>query len=51
MSVANSVSLVSFRTEFKYLADVPVLTMDVNESFKGDDGKRADMMEKVSDGG
>lgn len=35
--------------EFKYLSDVPVLTIDVNEDFKGNDLKSADMIEKVSD--
>lgn len=35
--------------EFEYLGDVPVLTIDVNEDFKGNDLKNADMIEKVSD--
>ena len=35
--------------EFDYLNEVPVLTMDVNEEFKGNNNKRADMIEKVSD--
>lgn len=34
-------------TEFEYLNDVPVLTVDVNEDFKGDKIKSADMIEKV----
>uniref|UniRef100_A0A665VZN8 Deoxycytidine kinase n=1 Tax=Echeneis naucrates TaxID=173247 RepID=A0A665VZN8_ECHNA len=37
-------------TEFEYLSDVPVLTIDADENFKGSDSKRADMIEKVSDG-
>lgn len=36
--------------EFDYLSDVPVLTIDVNEEFKGNNTKSADMIEKVSDG-
>lgn len=35
--------------EFEYLSDVPVLTIDVNEDFKGNKTKSADMIEKVSD--
>lgn len=35
--------------EFEYLSDVPVLTMDVNEDFKGSKTKSANMVEKVSD--
>lgn len=35
--------------EFDYLSDVPVLTIDVNEEFKGHNIKSADMIEKVSD--
>lgn len=41
--------LLAPRMEFEYLNDVPVLTIDVNEDFKGDEVKRADMIEKVSD--
>lgn len=37
-------------TEFEYLNDVPILTLDVSEDFKGDQIKGADMIEKVSDG-
>ncbi|XP_037341101.2 deoxycytidine kinase [Pungitius pungitius] len=33
--------------DFEYLSDVPVLTMDVNEDFKGDEIQSADMIEKV----
>ncbi|KAM8828612.1 deoxycytidine kinase isoform 1-T1 [Spinachia spinachia] len=33
--------------EFEYLSDVPVLTMDVNEDFKGNELQSADMIEKV----
>lgn len=35
--------------EFEYLSDVPVLTIDVNEDFKVNKTKCADMIEKVSD--
>lgn len=35
--------------EFEYLNNVPVLTIDVNEDFKGNDLKSANMLEKVSD--
>lgn len=41
--------LLAPRMEFEYLNDVPVLTIDVNEDFKGNEIKRADMIEKVSD--
>lgn len=34
--------------EYEYLNDVPVLTIDVNEDFKGNKTKCADMIEKVS---
>ncbi len=34
--------------DFEYLSDVPVLTMDVNEDFKGKAIRSADMIEKVS---
>uniref|UniRef100_A0A8C6V210 Deoxycytidine kinase n=1 Tax=Neogobius melanostomus TaxID=47308 RepID=A0A8C6V210_9GOBI len=33
--------------EFEYLNNVPVLTIDVNEDFKGNKNKSADMIEKV----
>ncbi|KAJ8339238.1 hypothetical protein SKAU_G00360240 [Synaphobranchus kaupii] len=39
----------TMRMEFDYLHDVPVLTLDVNEDFKGDKIKRADMIEKVKE--
>ncbi|XP_029299985.1 deoxycytidine kinase [Cottoperca gobio] len=35
--------------EFEYLSNVPVLTMDVNDDFKGNDIKSADMIEKVKE--
>lgn len=35
--------------DFEYLNQVPVLTIDVNEDFKGNEIKSADMIEKVSD--
>lgn len=55
MDVASSSLTVSpvlsaHRTDFEYLNDVPVLTMDVNEDFKGNHSKSVDMIEKVSDG-
>ncbi|XP_061119191.1 deoxycytidine kinase isoform X1 [Conger conger] len=39
----------TMRMEFDYLYDVPVLTLDVNEDFKGDKIKCADMIEKVKE--
>lgn len=33
--------------DFDYLCEVPVLTLDVNDDFKGDKFKCADMIEKV----
>lgn len=42
-------SLLTHRTEFEYLNEVPILTIDVNENFKDDQFKSADMVEKVSD--
>lgn len=33
--------------DFDYLCEVPVLTLDVNDEFKGDKFKCADMIEKV----
>lgn len=36
-------------TEFEYLNDVPILTIDVNEDFKGSEIKKADMIEKVKE--
>lgn len=43
------VSPLAHSMDFEYLKDVPVLTMDVNEEFKGNGIKSADMIEKVSD--
>lgn len=37
----------TMRMEFEYLNNVPVLTLDVNEDFKEDKVKCADMVEKV----
>lgn len=34
--------------DFDYLSEVPVLTLDVNDDFKGDNFKCADMIEKVA---
>ncbi|KAI1904674.1 hypothetical protein AGOR_G00008130 [Albula goreensis] len=39
----------TMRMEFEYLNDVPVLTLDVNEDFKLDKTKSAEMIEKVKD--
>ncbi|XP_006627191.2 deoxycytidine kinase [Lepisosteus oculatus] len=39
----------TMRMDFDYLNDVPVLTLDVNEDFKGDKRKCATMIEKVSE--
>ncbi|XP_051907144.1 deoxycytidine kinase isoform X1 [Hippocampus zosterae] len=36
-------------TDFEYLADLPVLTLDAAEDFKGNQSKSADMMEKVKE--
>ncbi|XP_077593330.1 deoxycytidine kinase isoform X1 [Stigmatopora nigra] len=36
-------------TEFEYLANVPVLTLDATEEFKGSQDKCSDMMEKVKE--
>ncbi|KAK3524542.1 hypothetical protein QTP70_029857 [Hemibagrus guttatus] len=35
--------------DFDYLCEVPILTLDVNDDFKGDKFKCADMIEKVKD--
>ncbi|XP_005808658.1 deoxycytidine kinase [Xiphophorus maculatus] len=35
--------------DFEYLSDVPVLTLDVNDDFKQNDSKSADMIEKVKE--
>ncbi|XP_076850520.1 deoxycytidine kinase [Brachyhypopomus gauderio] len=35
--------------EFNYLSEVPILTLDVNDDFKGNTVKCADMLEKVKD--
>ncbi|KAF7659603.1 hypothetical protein LDENG_00295710 [Lucifuga dentata] len=37
----------TMNTEFEYLNNVPVLTLDVNKDFKRDEIKGADMIEKV----
>ncbi|XP_036385545.1 deoxycytidine kinase [Megalops cyprinoides] len=39
----------TMRMEFEYLNDVPILTLEVNEDFKGDKVKCADMIEKVKE--
>lgn len=47
--MTNRMSLLAHSMEFEYLSDVPVLTIDVNEDFKGNEIKSAHMIEKVSD--
>ena len=42
-----SFDLLTISMEFEYLNNVPVLTLDVNEDFKGDQIKCANMLEKV----
>ncbi|XP_076019794.1 deoxycytidine kinase [Genypterus blacodes] len=39
----------TMRTEFDYLNDVPILTIDVNEDFRGNKIKAGDMIEKVKE--
>lgn len=39
--------LLAHRMEFEYLSDVPVLTIDVSEDFRGNEIRSADMIEKV----
>ncbi|KAJ8286929.1 hypothetical protein GJAV_G00045010 [Gymnothorax javanicus] len=39
----------TMRMDFDYLCDVPVLTLDVNEDFKGDNMKYDNMIEKVKE--
>ncbi|KAM6985478.1 deoxycytidine kinase [Aplochiton taeniatus] len=39
----------TMRMEFDYLNNVPILTLDVNEDFKGDKVKCGDMIEKVKE--
>lgn len=36
-----------YRTDFDYLQEIPVLTLDVNEDFKGKKDKYDHMIEKV----
>lgn len=33
--------------EFDYLSEIPILTLDVNEDFKGDKEKYTNLIEKV----
>ncbi|MGH0184722.1 UNVERIFIED_CONTAM: hypothetical protein FKN15_015894 [Acipenser sinensis] len=37
----------TMRMEYEHLNDIPILTLDTNEDFKGDKIKCADMIEKV----
>uniref|UniRef100_A0A8C5SUS0 Deoxycytidine kinase n=1 Tax=Laticauda laticaudata TaxID=8630 RepID=A0A8C5SUS0_LATLA len=39
----------TLRTEFEYLQKIPVLTLDVNEDFKGNRDKHENMIEKVQE--
>ncbi|XP_033862346.3 deoxycytidine kinase 1-like [Acipenser ruthenus] len=39
----------TMRMEYEYLNDIPILTLDANEDFKGDKIKCADMIEKVNE--
>ncbi|ETE66703.1 Deoxycytidine kinase, partial [Ophiophagus hannah] len=39
-------SVYSDRTEFEYLQKIPILTLDVNEDFKGNRDKHENMIEK-----
>lgn len=41
------VFLLAHRMEFDYLSEVPVLTIDVSEDFRGNEIRSADMIEKV----
>lgn len=40
-------SSLSLSMEFEYLSEIPILTLDVNEDFKGDMEKCSNMIEKV----
>lgn len=44
----HRLSLLTHRTEFDYLSEVPILTIDVNEDFQENKVKGANMVEKVS---
>ncbi len=48
-SLDFTVSLLACSMEYEYLSEVPVLTIDVNEDFKGSKTRSADMIEKVSE--
>ncbi|XP_074848139.1 deoxycytidine kinase [Carettochelys insculpta] len=39
----------TLRTDFEYLEEVPILTLDVNEDFKGNKDKYENMIEKVKE--
>uniref|UniRef100_A0A3Q3W0D2 Deoxynucleoside kinase domain-containing protein n=1 Tax=Mola mola TaxID=94237 RepID=A0A3Q3W0D2_MOLML len=39
----------TMKMEFEYLSDVPVLTIDVSEDFRGNEIRSADMIEKVKE--
>jgi len=39
--------LFQYRTDFEYLQEIPILTLDVNEDFKGKKDRYDHMTEKV----
>uniref|UniRef100_A0A6J0UJT0 Deoxycytidine kinase n=1 Tax=Pogona vitticeps TaxID=103695 RepID=A0A6J0UJT0_9SAUR len=39
----------TLRTDFEYLQELPILTLDVNEDFKGSKDKQENMIEKVKE--
>ena len=45
--MSHSLLALTHSMEYKYLNNVPILTLDVNEDFKVDQVKGADMVEKV----
>lgn len=49
VNIANCVFHVTpaHRTDFEYLSEVPILTLDVNDDFKANSSKGGDMIEKV----
>lgn len=42
-----SLFLSQYRTDFEYLQEIPILTLDVNEDFKGKKDRYDNMTEKV----
>lgn len=45
--VIFSLFLSQYRTDFEYLQEIPILTLDVNEDFKGKKDRYDHMTEKV----